>query len=746
MQTADGIETILHGNDPVERRLALKSAAVQPSHLRQALADEDPLVRAAAAKHPALTPELIRQVFEGHDDWLKHIVLERADLRPEDLEALVTDPGFSTELANHPALTPEQAERLSGLPSTPEAFKEELMRKNIGFITYPGLGEGKLHQTGGYYPERGFEAHSEALGVPAPKRPELKFGELPSAAVAAGGREKTHGQAVYSRLNGEAQLPEDQRRTAIMIASGKERFHPRTDPNVRNKALAATEAHEVQHGVFARLAQRYGNTGRNKILNSTLDHLPYEHRSVLAKLFEHYQYPYHPDHHAEEAIAHLHNYLQDPEWRQKTHVMLRIKSKPDVQKELHSKAKKAWHALVRVGKGLTPKDVGLDDRTDAQLVKNWVDRLAKSSEADPQSLEDHLGFDGRLEAVQTAVRFMTGQPLDLAIFRARLHDTDGDYVAAGLAAANLPESDYDTLKGIMSLKALEKAQPDQKHTVEALLPEADEVAQALIQAFESNEVEPVALGGKHSKGTMMAKDPDGHLLLIKPGSGKQSPAAGAAQEKASQSRREAAFSAVARVWGMAKYVPKADLVRVDGQESAVFRMLGLDWSGLHRAKALNPGLPRQVLRRYLNDGTLHKWAVMDWVLGQTDRHGNNLMVGPGPDHDVALIDHGSSFAGSEFAPGRDQNSFIPYYLRIWGPGTGWSKMSVAEKSQAMPTVSPQIEGGLRYWVANLDPVSLSNILYRHGIDPEPSLARLRTMKSVVAKEQPSAGINRLWLG
>ena len=46
------------------------------------------------------------------------------------------------------------------------------------------------------------------------------------------------------------------------------------------------------------------------------------------------------------------------------------------------------------------------------------------------------------------------------------------------------------------------------------------------------------------------------------------------------------------------------------------------------------------------------------VAGSPDSHGSNLLVGPAPEHYVALIDHGSAFAGPDFNPGRDKNSFV----------------------------------------------------------------------------------------
>ncbi|MGH7702831.1 MAG: hypothetical protein ACREMO_07030, partial [Gemmatimonadales bacterium] len=250
-------------------------------------------------------------------------------------------------------------------------------------------------------------------------------------------------------------------------------------------------------------------------------------------------------------------------------------------------------------------------------------------------------------------------------------------------------------------------------------------------------------------GTLLARDRAGNLLLVRPGSGKQSPAVGADEIPASQSRREAAFSALARAWGLGDRVPRADLVSVDGHETAVIDMLGTDWSGLARAATTDAGLPRQVLRRFLDAGELHAWAVLDGVAGQPDRHGNNILVSPpGSDgREVALIDHGSTFAGPSFDPGRDRNSFIPYYLRIWGPDRGWSRLTPEQRCGALPKLSREADDRLRTWIEGLTDETLAGVLHGYGIDPAPSLQRLRSLRDYAATASNTSEIaNRLWCG
>jgi hypothetical protein len=273
------------------------------------------------------------------------------------------------------------------------------------------------------------------------------------------------------------------------------------------------------------------------------------------------------------------------------------------------------------------------------------------------------------------------------------------------------------------------------------------MADVLRGAYRRGEVEDIQLGGKHSRGAKLFRDEDGKLFLLKPGSGSPSPAAGVRQEAASMSRREVGFDAVARAWGLSRSLPDVQLLLVDGKEVAAFTMLPLTWRGLHGVNRQHPGFARRVLAPYLNQGLLHRWAVLDYVLGQTDRHGGNLLVGPESDGNrVALIDHGSTFAGKDFNPGHDKSSFVPYYLRVWGPDRGWSTADGHQRLRWLPTLHPATDSGLRDWVGSLRPEALEQELHRYGINPEPELERLKALQEAVAgADSASSVINRFWV-
>ncbi len=166
--------------------------------------------------------------------------------------------------------------------------------------------------------------------------------------------------------------------------------------------------------------------------------------------------------------------------------------------------------------------------------------------------------------------------------------------------------------------------------------------------------------GKHSGGTLIAKDPVSRItLLLKPGSGPQSPAAGESQTEASQSQREAAFFAVAAAWGLGKYVPECHLLVIDGKEYAAIKFLPPEyWENGQQFKERDPNGPRRTLSLFLAD--IFKWATLDYVLGNPDRNSGNVMFCQG---EVKLIDHGSALAGIDFKPAHDKFSFVPFYLR-----------------------------------------------------------------------------------
>jgi len=408
--------------------------------------------------------------------------------------------------------------------------------------------------------------------------------------------------------------------------------------------------------------------------------------------------------------------------------------------------------------GSGPKQEALKERLQAvhrptkkfeEELPEWLEFQKDHEDTSYNVYEDMLGMSPREEAYLKAVKFLASQEPDVDLFRQRMVD-DADMEEAALNSVGL-EADENNRKALLAVleindHSLGKSLLDNVHEVEALMPDGGEVADGIRRGFGADTEKPLQLSGKHSKGAMAVRDPKTQqTYLIKPGSGKQSPARGARQEAASQSRREAAFWHVANHWGLGSRLPRADLLLLDGKEVACLHLLPANWKNLEKLKRRDGAMPFKVLDKYRQTGELHRWAVLDFILGNPDRHGQNLMVGPAKDNfHVALIDHGSAFAGSDFDPASDPNSFIPYYLRAW-QASSWKELDAEGRLKAMPMISRNLDDELKEWVNRLHADDLEQILTRYGIDPKPSVERLAKVKSLLTADNMSAAVNRLWL-
>lgn len=219
------------------------------------------------------------------------------------------------------------------------------------------------------------------------------------------------------------------------------------------------------------------------------------------------------------------------------------------------------------------------------------------------------------------------------------------------------------------------------------------------------------------------------------------PAAGAREEKANPSRREAAAWQVARLMELGDVVPRADLIELDGKEVAAIRLLDPTFKPLDEQNKAKEQLAAEVLAPYLADTRLHKWAVFDWVIGNPDRHGQNLLVDE--KGRVALIDHGSAFCGPRYSPSTDKSSFIPYYLRAWGP-LDFMQHDPQERMKFMPVLTRDLDAELRAWLESIDPLKLGHTIHRYGIDPKPALTRLQVLRD--ARGSLSRTVNALFAG
>jgi hypothetical protein len=367
-----------------------------------------------------------------------------------------------------------------------------------------------------------------------------------------------------------------------------------------------------------------------------------------------------------------------------------------------------------------------------------------------------LGHSSRFELVLAAACFLGRKRYDLDLFQQGLA-VYGDEVRAALHSVGLSDSEknLDAMRAVVQLqqgkaKALSKSEEPAATTIHSVQPgneDAEDTAEAIERAARSGTVWPLKLNGKHSKGAMAARDPQtGRIWLLKPGAGKQSPAAGARDGKVSQSRREACFWHVAEKVGLGGAIPRADLILVNAQEWAAVKLLGSDWRGLDERNREKQYKGREVLGPYLASGQLHRWSILDWVLGNTDSHGQNLLVNNGGS--VALIDHGAAFAGPKFDAAHDTKSFIPFYLRVWAPEADFKKQTPEYRVKHMPALVQYNDEVLKKWlVEDFRPEILERVLRKYGVDDvivKACLERLQELRS--APGNLSRTSNALWAG
>ena len=389
------------------------------------------------------------------------------------------------------------------------------------------------------------------------------------------------------------------------------------------------------------------------------------------------------------------------------------------------------------------KDLDRSQNTSA-VISSIV--LSKAEVELPQTPEaQFFPKDQYLELVREAAEFMAGIPCDEETLRRTLQANDGDEKVACLVAVGLEPSDSNlaALSAVMNVRlAKSEQEPLIFSKVEAFSDSGTNFADMIKRAVSAQSIKEIQFrAGKHSKGTLLAKDPETFTqLLLKPGAGKQNPALGESQVQASQSVREAAFYAVADAWGLAKDLPECRLLYLDDQEYAAMQFLPQKWVNGNDLRRQDPNAARRYLSPYLIQGDVHRWAVMDYILANPDRNAGNIMFRDGH---IKLIDHGSALAGIDFNPAFDNHAFVPYYLRVFASG-GFGKMTPEQRLKALPRLNAEGEKKLAEWVSRLNKEVLQKILIPYGIDPTPELARMELLKFSCSVQSADTAVLSVW--
>lgn len=212
-----------------------------------------------------------------------------------------------------------------------------------------------------------------------------------------------------------------------------------------------------------------------------------------------------------------------------------------------------------------------------------------------------------------------------------------------------------------------------------------------------------------------------------------------------QTAKETAFYYIAnRIFNLGMYTPHAILGEViqteDKKTPAVaIRMYPQTYVSAVDMDMEKPKSVQGILEKYRRSGDLHKLAIMLYVLGDADSHGNNVLT---DGSSIKLIDHGSSFGDMQFDPAHEKNVFVPYIMRAWGFK---DSMSPDDKYMAMPKIdSEEVEQKVRHWLMSLSKYDMIDLMKKFFLDPQPAVERLEKLQNLAKTMTVDAAINLLW--
>lgn len=312
----------------------------------------------------------------------------------------------------------------------------------------------------------------------------------------------------------------------------------------------------------------------------------------------------------------------------------------------------------------------------------------------------------------------------------------------GYANSNSNRRVLDIVADLLEPKRTEPNYVTGDYIVSSKSPADENAAVIIDKSFRNRNVIKANFVGKHIGGALIASDPEtGNNFLLKRADSKLSPALGVNEEKADQAQREFAFVQMAKHLGLDRFFPNVYVVYINGIEYSAIEIIGHEFEAAADLYDEDPNKVKEILEKHRLSGDLTRLAILDYILGNPDRHGHNILLNADGDQ-IVLIDHGSAFAGVSFAPGKDRNSFTPYYLR-YRDLPNFPNNDYRGRFYAMPAPNKDIDDEIRLWIQSIDSDQFSAHLRAYGIMPYASCQRLQLLKLYVGPVAPY--INSLWL-
>jgi hypothetical protein len=212
-------------------------------------------------------------------------------------------------------------------------------------------------------------------------------------------------------------------------------------------------------------------------------------------------------------------------------------------------------------------------------------------------------------------------------------------------------------------------------------------------------------------------------------------------ENLTTAKREGVFANLAnRFFGLGKYVPTTSIIQRPSHQGSFFPHKESSPHGVRQYSVMQftGGVPMANARGQdverdsaLANGDLHKLAIMDIVLGNYDRHAENVFLRrkANKNTDLRLIDHGLAFNYRSATSHFTRPSYLGLTVGRYGEAVG----------------SQNLHPNAHKWLLSLDPKKFMNHLTRNNVASGvkyDALTRLHTAQEH-ARATPTIGIKDL---